>query len=403
MQQVLYVGLDWGYEESQVHAEWGTDEVVLRRRVPSTVDDLGRLVSTLREVAGSAEIRILLETKAGLIVQVLLGAGLNLYATNPKQVDRARVLWGVAEAKDDTRDSEVLAWMLRCAEKAIQRIAPPDAWLSQVRRLSRRHADLTQKCTQLSNQLSERLREGYPGALAFDLGTVSVLRVLRAVASPAAARAPKAVEIVRSVLSKCRGNRRSAEEMVATLRTAAPEVPEGDELFRLDVTLLAEQLELAVQHRRQIRERLDDLQASLAESEEITDVRIVRSMPGLGAVIAGALFGEGLITLLRADLEMARAYAGVAPVRVVTGKRQTQGKPLVIMRRACSRPCREALYHAAELRVQLDDAFRRRYRALRARGHSHGRACRQLGDGLLAQLRAMLRDRTLFDPARLAA
>jgi transposase len=403
MQQVLYVGLDWGHEESQIHAEWGVGDVVLRTRVPSTVDDLEQLVTTLREAADGAEIRVLLETKAGLIVQVLLGAGLAVYATNPKQVDRARVLWGVADAKDDTRDSEVLAWMLRCAEKAVLQITPPDAWLSQMRRLSRRHADLTQKCTQLTNQLSERLREGYPGALAFDLGTLSVLRVLRAVPSRAAAAAPQALETVRSVLSTCRGNRRSAEDVLAALQTSAPEVPEGDELFRLDITLLAQQLELALQHRRQIRERLDDLQASLVEADELTDARIVRSMPGFGPVITGTLFGEGLIALLRADLEMARAYAGVAPVRVVTGKRQTEGKPLVMMRRACSRACREALYHAAELRIQLDPSFRRRYRALRARGHRHGRACRQLGDALLAQLRAMLRDRTLFDPARWAA
>jgi len=38
-----------------------------------------------------------------------------------------------------------------------------------------------------------------------------------------------------------------------------------------------------------------------------------------------------------------------------------------------------------------------RYARLRSRGHTHGRALRQLGDSLLRTLSATLRNRTLYD------
>ena len=45
-----------------------------------------------------------------------------------------------------------------------------------------------------------------------------------------------------------------------------------------------------------------------------------------------------------------------------------------------------------------DPLSRARYRALRARGYSHGRALRTVGDRLLAVACAMLRAGTLYDP-----
>jgi transposase len=398
----LYVGLDWGHEESQVHAEWGHGEAALRKRVPSTVDKLSALADELRQLAADGEVRLLIEAKSGLVVQTLLGAGVPVYATNPKQVDRARTLWGMADAKDDTRDSEVLAWMARCVEHAVHPVCVPDEWMSQARCLGRRHADLSAKCTAVQNQLSERLREGYPGALALSLDTLWAARVLQELPSPTAAADPTARATIRRILSSSRA-RTDADVVLTALRNGQPRLPEGAELFQLDVKLLAAQLELILQQRASVHHQLDALQDPFVDSEELSDVKIVRSVPGIGAIVAATLFGEGVIALLKANLETARAYTGVAPVRNVTGKRQTQGRPSVAMRRACNTAARNALHYAAERRMQTDPEFRSRYKSLRGRGHTHGRACRQLGDRLLKELRAMLRDRTLFEAPHPAA
>ena len=76
---------------------------------------------------------------------------------------------------------------------------------------------------------------------------------------------------------------------------------------------------------------------------------------------------------------------------------------VVIMRRACNRRLREAMYHWARVAIQHDPDSRGRYDALRARGHRHARALRTVSDRLLSVACAMLRDRTPFDPQHRAA
>src|SRR4051812_27946821 len=48
--------------------------------------------------------------------------------------------------------------------------------------------------------------------------------------------------------------------------------------------------------------------------------------------------------------------------------------------------------------VQIDRTCRGRYEALRARGHSYGRALRGVGDRLLGVACVLLQRQTLFDP-----
>jgi len=49
--------------------------------------------------------------------------------------------------------------------------------------------------------------------------------------------------------------------------------------------------------------------------------------------------------------------------------------------------------------AQRDAYFRESVRRSQAKGQSHGRALRSIGDRLLRMLVAMLRDRTLYDPS----
>jgi hypothetical protein len=72
----------------------------------------------------------------------------------------------------------------------------------------------------------------------------------------------------------------------------------------------------------------------------------------------------------------------------------------VEMRQACSGRLRTAAYHWARVAIQHDPRSRARYGALRARGHTHGRALRGVADRLLAVACAMLESRTAYDPCR---
>ena len=79
--------------------------------------------------------------------------------------------------------------------------------------------------------------------------------------------------------------------------------------------------------------------------------------------------------------------------------RQSGKRRQVVMRRACNRRLRHALYHMARVAMQCDAHFTDVYAALRAKGQRHGQALRNIADRLLRILMAMLRDRTLYDPS----
>src|SRR4051812_42095688 len=68
------------------------------------------------------------------------------------------------------------------------------------------------------------------------------------------------------------------------------------------------------------------------------------------------------------------------------------------MRYAAQVRLRNAVFHWARVAVLNDPKCRSRYAALRARGHSYGRALRGVGDRLLGVACVLLRRGRLFDP-----
>ena len=99
--------------------------------------------------------------------------------------------------------------------------------------------------------------------------------------------------------------------------------------------------------------------------------------------------------LTPARIDSLRAHTGIAPVTNRSGKRLS-----VRMRYACSARLRSAMYHWGRTSIQRDAHCRAHYAQLRQRGHAHARALRGVVDRLLRVLMAMLKTRTLYDPAR---
>jgi transposase len=122
-------------------------------------------------------------------------------------------------------------------------------------------------------------------------------------------------------------------------------------------------------------------------------VRIVRSLIGVGRRVSATMFAEAAQLLGDRDYPALRAHAGIAPVTRQSGKRQQ-----VVMRYACNRRLREAVYHWARVSVQHDERSTGLYAAARRRGHTHGRALRGVADRLLRMLVAMLKSHTVYDP-----
>jgi transposase len=124
-------------------------------------------------------------------------------------------------------------------------------------------------------------------------------------------------------------------------------------------------------------------------------VTILRSLPGVGRVVAATVLAEAARPLAERDYQTLRAHGGIAPVTRQSGK-----KISVSMRYGCNPRLRNALYHWARTSVQSDPHCRAHYDRLRHQGHGHARALRGVADRSLGVLVAMLRNRTLYDADR---
>src|SRR3954465_600385 len=108
------------------------------------------------------------------------------------------------------------------------------------------------------------------------------------------------------------------------------------------------------------------------------------SLPGVGTVTLATLLTEAAGPISRRDYAALRTLSGVAPVTKRSGK-----SCLVTMRYAAQVRLRNAVFHWARVAVLNDPTCRKRYAALRARGHSYGRALRRVADRLLGGARLL--------------
>src|SRR6185437_2127340 len=149
----------------------------------------------------------------------------------------------------------------------------------------------------------------------------------------------------------------------------------------------------------QAERKLDELCTNLRDKTATPksggpcDAAILSSLPGVGTVTLATLLSEAAGPISRRDYAALRTLSGLAPVTRRSGK-----SCIVTMRYAAQVRLRNAVFHWARVAVLNDPPCRRRYAALRARGHSYGRALRGVADRLLGVACVLLQRQVLFDP-----
>lgn len=424
-----FVGIDWATQRHDVNVADGAGQVIGTRVVPHTAAGLMEFVDWLTTLAGGqlARVAIAIETTRGALVETLLERGAAVFAVNPKQLDRFRDRFSVAGAKDDRLDALVLQSALRTDRHLFRRLRLDDACVIQIRELTRAQEELREEFGRLTNRLREQVYRIAPAWLGVcgDASDPWFWALLERAQTPAGGRylRPRAVA---EVLRQHRIRRVSPEQVLAAFTAPAMYVAPGTvDAARTHIALLLPRLRLVAQQQRQCEQELATLLTAVTPPpagpgasadgagagrgtggpgapEPPNTVAILRSLTGVGDTITAALVAHALPMLTDPDLGALRCSAGTAPVTRRTGKNRTG---TVRMRYACHAALRRALFHWAQCSIRArggDAAARAYYTQLRARGHSHARALRSVGDRWLRILVAMLKSRPLYDPTRFA-
>lgn len=411
--QKWFVGVDWATEEHAVCLIDDFGKVIGERCFRHSGTGLAELCTWLldKTSAEPSSIHVAIETTHGAVVETFIDRGMVVHSVNPKQLDRFRDRFTVAGAKDDRRDALVLADSLRTDAKCFRVLRPTEPVVVQIREYSRIGEELTNERVRCANRVREQLLRYYPQILELtdDVADDWFLALWKLLPTPAAASRAREKSVAKLLIER-RIRRFDAKHVIGKLREKPLTVAGGvTEAAAAHIATLADRIALVNRQLKDVHRKLDQLTNELAAPEadpgqkcEQRDVDILRSLPGVGRIVLATLLAEAWQPLADRDYHALRTLCGVAPITQQTGK---QGKkrghnPSILMRRACNMRLRNAVYYWANTSTQHDPKSKAAYAALRARGHSHGRALRTIADRLLQVACAMLRDRTLFDASR---
>ena len=398
-----YAGVDWASESHHVFLTNGDGRKIGEKIFRHSGEGLAEMAAWLLTASGAgspSQIYIAIEVPHGPVVETLIERGFTVHAINPKQMDRFRDRFTLAGAKDDSRDSEVMASALRTDPRCFRLLAGLDPVVIELREWSRIASDLGTERNRLTNRLREQLWRYYPAMLELesDLGAEWLLDLWELAPTPGkAARIREGT--VAKVLKRNRIRRFDAARVLAVLRQPPVQIAAGTvEAASAHIKTLIARIRLVNGQIKEAHRRLDALTAQLIPAEDAGagqhDVEILASLPGVGRIVLATLLAEAWDALLRRDYAALRSLTGVAPVTKRSGK-----SCIVIRRQACSNRLAMAMYHWARVAIQHDMRSKAKYAALRARGHSHGRALRSVADRLLNVACAMLKNGTLFNPS----
>ncbi len=393
IEPMVFVGLDWSEEHHDVHIEDVEGRRLAAARLTDGLGGLARFHELVADhVQDPSQVLVACETDRGLFIGALIAAGYQVLAVNPLSTSRYRERHGTSGAKSDPGDAKVLADLAR-TDRHNHRPAAGDTDLAAaVKVLARAHQSLVWTRQRQTNQLRSTLREYYPAALnAFDdLKHGDAVEVLRIAPTPEQGRRLSRSKITSAL---ARGGRqrnidRWAEQIQTALRTdnlTAPPVV-ADSMGHV-VTSLVNVI-------RQLNSQIDELEQHLTEGfESHPDAVIIRSLPGLGMILGARVLAEfGDDPNRFADAKSRRNYAGTSPITRTSGKHR-----VVLARHARNKRLADACYQWAFGAISSSPGARAFYDERRAKGDTHHRALRALGNRLVGILHGCLRHRTPYD------
>jgi transposase len=396
---VLGAGIDWA-EEFHVVAPGspgaGVTEVVRVEHRPGAVGALVERIAALE--ADPAEVRVVIETRHGLLVEAMAEAGYTVLPVNPEVVSRRR---GPARKKDDAEDARICCLLALDRHAGLRRLIPHGELAGELRSIARDDQRACRDERRLLNRLRADLLATFPAALAIagdDPGATRILRLPERWPTAQALAAASREEITEFGRAQRTGYLQRLADKIAAA-PAEDHFTAPGHLVRAKVEtirLTARQLLLIDAQRRAREKRMGELllgpppgqhEAEDQPGQAFPGGEIYLSLPGLGRRLAARIAGEiGEHIEQFSTPHSLQCHAGRAPVTRRSGKRDL----VVAHRLACNRYLAGAVHKRAFASLRRSGWAREFYDAQRARGNNHHAALRALGNRWLEVLRHCL-------------
>jgi transposase len=395
---VLGVGVDWAEAFHDVALGQPGKGVIGQFRIEHGPAGLSRLIARCLELEPDpAEVRVVLETRHGPLVEALVDAGFTVLPVNPDLVARRR---GPAKKKDDAEDARICCLLALDSYLELRKLVPHGQIGAELRAIARDDERAARDERRIGNRLRADLLAVFPAAIdiaASDLGAPVLLRLLEHWPSAEALAAVSRDE-VEAFARSCRHGwpGRFADRVAEAM--AAPRLPVRPELARAKagtIRLAAAQLLLLHAQRKAWERRMGELLLGAPRTgrdrprkdpdpgKAFPGGEIYLSMPGLGDRLAARVAGEtgehiGQFTTPNA----LQCYAGRAPVT----RRSGRSEFTIARRLACNRHLGEAIQQWAFCSLSRSVWARQFYDAKTATGKTHHAALRALGNRRLEVL-----------------
>lgn len=377
---------------------------------PAAVAGLLAHIATLEP--DPAEVRVVLETRHGTLVERLVDAGFTVLPVNPDLVARRR---GPARKKDDAEDARICCVLALDRYTSLRPLLAHGELAAELRAIARDDERAARDQRRLLNRLRADLLATFPAALQVagdDLGAPTILKLLERWPTHQALATASWKELGDFARAAHHGwPERFADQVAQAL--AADHFTPRDYLVRAKadtIRLAATQLLAIGTQRRAWERRMGALlpgaprrgranaprPAELDQGQAFPGGKVYLSFPGLGDRLAARVAGEiGDHPEQFGSPNALACYAGKAPVTRRSGKSEL----VVAGRLACNRYLAAAVQQWAFCSLQESVWARAFYDAQRTRGKTHQAALRALGNRWLEILWHCLMRGQLYDEA----
>jgi transposase len=413
---MLGVGIDWAEQFHLVALGSPEHGVTEEFRVEHSAPAVQALIAHLARLEPDpTEIRVVLETSHGMLVEALVDAGYTVLPVNPDLIARRR---GPARKKDDTEDARIACLLALDRFTSLRPLIPHGPVAAELRAIARDDERAARDERRLLNRLRADLTGTFPAALAIagdDLGAPTFLRLLQAWPTATELAAASREEIEQLARAGRHGWPHRFADRVEQALNSTDTFTARDYLVRAKadtIRLTAVQLLAIGAQRRAWEKRMGELLLGAPrrgrarqpdpapEGEQRPNSfpggEIYLSFAGLGDRLAARVAGEiGDHIDYFTSPNALQCYAGKAPVTRRSGKSEY----VVAHRLACNRHLRDAVQTWAFCSLNRSGWAREFYDAHRARNHTHHATLRALGNRWLELLWHCLTHGVLYDEA----